>query len=86
MLGKRIRAIGELCGGKEIDLIASGYNERILPFAWLALIAGVAGLDLHVEDPEPVPEMYRTDAAVPATAEVVQAVKAELTAYWRCCQ
>jgi hypothetical protein len=67
---------------KESDLIASGYTERILPFAWLALIAGVAGLEPSVE--EPVPEMYRTDAAVHATEQVARAVKAELQASWRC--
>jgi acetoin utilization protein AcuC len=86
MIGKRIRAIAELCDGKEIDLIASGYNERILPFAWLALIAGIAGLELALEEPEPVPEMYRTDMAVHATEQVVRAVKAELQASWRCFQ
>jgi acetoin utilization deacetylase AcuC-like enzyme len=77
MIGTRIRAIAELCDGKEIDLIASGYTERILPFAWLALIAGITGLEPSVEEPEPVPAMYRTDAAV-------HAVKAELQASWRC--
>jgi acetoin utilization deacetylase AcuC-like enzyme len=86
MIGTRIRAIAELCEGKEIDLIASGYNERILPFAWLALIAGVAGLELDIEEPEPVPKMFRTDVALHATAQVVRAVKAELQAYWRCFQ
>lgn len=86
MIGTRIRALAELCDGKELDLIASGYNERILPFAWLALIAGIAGLELALEEPEPVPEMYRTDAAVHATEQVVRAVKAELQASWRCFQ
>jgi acetoin utilization protein AcuC len=84
MIGARIRAIADLCAGRELDLIASGYNERILPHAWLALIAGLTGLELVIEEPEPVPAMYRTDVAVRATEQVVRAVKDELRDYWRC--
>jgi acetoin utilization deacetylase AcuC-like enzyme len=84
MIGERIRAIANLCAGREIDLIASGYNEQILPHAWLALIAGLTGLELSIEEPEPVTTMYRTDVAVRATEQVVRAVKDELQAYWRC--
>jgi acetoin utilization protein AcuC len=35
MIGEKTREITAICQGKEIDLIASGYNETILPFAWL---------------------------------------------------
>ncbi|RZN40302.1 MAG: histone deacetylase [Methanophagales archaeon ANME-1-THS] len=84
MIGEKVRALAELCQGKEIDLIASGYNERILPYAWLALIAGLAGIEVPVEEPEPIPERYMKDWAVHATEKVVREVKAELKEYWSC--
>jgi len=32
MIGEKVRGIAEICHGKEIDLIASGYNEDVLPY------------------------------------------------------
>jgi acetoin utilization protein AcuC len=41
VMGGKVREIADICGGKQIDLIASGYNNRILPYAWLSLFSGI---------------------------------------------
>ena len=46
MIGEKVREMARICDGKVIDLIGSGYNKEILPYAWLALICGVAGIDI----------------------------------------
>jgi acetoin utilization protein AcuC len=82
MIGEKVRGLAEICDGKEIDLIASGYNESILPYAWLALISGLAGIELTIESPERIPESYREDLVVGDTEKVVRAVKEQLKDYW----
>ena len=84
MIGEKVREIAEICQGKEIDLIASGYNENILPSAWLALISGLAGIELSIEGAEQIPERYRRDLVLNDTDKVVREVKGDLKAYWRC--
>jgi acetoin utilization protein AcuC len=85
MLGAKVRELAEICQGKEIDLIASGYNEAALPPAWLALISGLAGLEPSGAAPEQTPEDgYLEDAVLPDTEDVISDVKANLRDYWRC--
>jgi acetoin utilization protein AcuC len=84
MIGEKTSAIAEICQGKEIDLIASGYNEDALPYAWLALISGLAGLEITMEEREPIAERYRRDLASKDTEKVVRGVKEELRDYWTC--
>jgi acetoin utilization protein AcuC len=82
MIAEKGRGIAEVCNCGEIDLIASGYNENILPYAWLALITGLAGIEIDVE--EPVHERYRKDIALDSTKKVINEVKANLSGYWWC--
>jgi acetoin utilization protein AcuC len=84
MIGERVREMAEICGGRSIDLIASGYNRNVLPYAWLALIAGLAGIELEVEEPEPVSQRFMTDSAFASTERVVQEVRDNLKEYWAC--
>ena len=84
MIGEKVKELAEICQGKEIDLIASGYNERILPTAWLALIAGLAGIELPVDELELIPARYQKDLVVHTTEKVVREVKTQLKDYWRC--
>jgi len=84
MIGEHTSEIAEICQGKEIDLIASGYNEDALPYAWLALISGLAGLGIAIEEREPIAERYRRDLASKDTEKVVREVKEELKDYWEC--
>jgi acetoin utilization protein AcuC len=81
MIGEKARRLAEICGGREIDLIASGYNEAVLPPAWLALITGLAGIDLEMA--EPVPGGPPPDP-LPATERVIAEVRNNLKSYWDC--
>ncbi len=83
-IGEQTRKMAEVCEGKLIELIASGYNEKVLPHSWLALIAGSAGFDVSIEEPEPIPQMFRDDIALPQTEQVVAEVKRYLVDYWQC--
>ena len=84
MIGERVREMARVCDGKVIDLIASGYNKRVLLPGWLALVSGLAGIELGIEEPEPVPPRFSTDPAFAETEKVVEEVKRQLKDYWRC--
>lgn len=84
MVGDKVREMAYVCDGKVIDLIASGYNEKILPYAWLALISGLAGWKLSVGEPEPVPQRFLTDSALTQTQKVIQEVIDNLKPFWSC--
>jgi acetoin utilization protein AcuC len=84
MIGEKTREIAEICDGKVIDLIASGYNEKVLPSAWLALISGLAGFQLDIEESEPVPQRFMSDTALAETGKVINDVKSNLKNYWAC--
>lgn len=81
MIGEKVRKMAEICNGKVIDLITSGYNLNVLPFAWLALIAALGNLQVQVEEPQP-PRTgdYRSPGA---TSLVIDEVKRHLSPYWR---
>jgi acetoin utilization protein AcuC len=84
MIGERVKEMAEICRGSLIDLIASGYNKKLLPYAWLALISGLAGFKLSLEEPEPIPQRFQKDPSLEQTAEIVAEVKSALRDYWSC--
>ncbi len=85
MLGEKTNELARtLCGGREIDLIASGYNKDVLPYAWLALLSGVAGFGLAVEEPVQIPARLRQDSSLPRTEKVLEEVRRNLKDYWAC--
>ncbi|MDP3879827.1 MAG: hypothetical protein Q8Q07_05940 [Dehalococcoidales bacterium] len=85
MIGEKVRKMAGIYGdGKVIDLIASGYNKKVLPYAWLALVTGLADIRLEVAEPEPVPPGFGADPALPETEKVVREVKEQLKDYWSC--
>jgi acetoin utilization protein AcuC len=83
MIGEQVREMAEFCKGREIDLIASGYTQRFLPPAWLALICGLTGIDIEIEEPEPVSD-WPGDRSPQGIHTVIQTVKDHLKEYWRC--
>ncbi len=83
MIGEKVREIARLCDDKAIDLIASGYNEKVLPYAWLALISGLAGIALEVAEPEPVPQRFQEDTALAETQKVIEEVRGHLKPFWK---
>ncbi len=84
MIGEKVSEMASVCDGKVIDLIASGYNKKVLPYAWLALISGLADIEVKLEEPEPVPQSYRADLAFAETKKAVAEVKSYLKEYWKC--
>jgi len=86
LIGQKVKKMADVCGGREIDLIASGYNREVLPYCWLSLLAGLTDWHINVEDPITPPPMLRIDAKVPQTKEVIAEVKRNLREYWQCFQ
>jgi len=84
MIGDKVREMAEVCDGKHLDLIASGYNITVLPYAWLSLLGGIAGFPVTVEEPALVPEEYRQDSALQSTQEMLEEVKRYQSNYWKC--
>jgi len=84
MLGAKVREMAETCHSKVMDAIGSGYNRDVLPYAWLALISGLADFKLEVEEPFPIPERFKKDPAYAETKEVIAEVKRHLKDYWKC--
>ncbi|MGD9015133.1 MAG: hypothetical protein PVI33_03830 [Candidatus Omnitrophota bacterium] len=84
MIGRQVNLIAEeFTEGKSIDLLLSGYNLTVLPFAWSALVAGVANLDVDLtglkEESPPL-----KDSRLRETNDMVRQLKGQLKKYWRC--
>lgn len=85
MIGSKVRqAADEVCQGRVVDLPGSGYQSQVLPYGWLALICGLSGIDVTLEEPVPPPRWLRRDYALEKTQDVVTDVRNTLGKYWRC--
>ncbi|MGC8939834.1 MAG: histone deacetylase family protein [Candidatus Bathyarchaeia archaeon] len=72
-----------VCGGKVVLLLGSGYNPKVLPICWYALVAGVIGLkELSVkepyESPKEPPQCRRT------VEKTLDELKRLLRRHWSC--
>ena len=84
MIGKKVKILADkVCQGKEVDLIASGYNKEILPLAWMAILTGL--LDLPV-DKNLLKEKIspNKNAGLETTKETIRELKQILKKYWKC--
>ncbi len=84
MIGQQVNALAkELTQGKAVDLLLSGYNLEVLPFAWSALICGLLDLDIDLsgfkEESRPSP-----DSRLKETKDMVSQLKRLLKKYWKC--
>ncbi len=87
MIGEKVRKLAyEVCGGRELDMIASGYNRRVLPNCWLAIISGLAGWNIDIDEPEPSVRKFHKDPAYTQTKLVELEIKSILKPYWKCFQ
>lgn len=84
MMGEKVKEMTAGCDGKQVDLIASGYNKDVLPYAWLSMLAGVADFPLSVEEPVPVPQQLKRETPIPETLKVLEQVKGYHKEYWQC--
>jgi len=83
MIGRKVRETADkVCNGKVVDLPGSGYNPMVLPRGWLAFIAGLADLDIKIE--EPFFFSLKTDHKLEETKSIVKEVKENLKGYWKC--
>lgn len=84
MVGQKVNQLaGELSGGRCIDLLLSGYNLEVLPFAWSALISGLLGLEIDLgglNEKSPPPE----DSGLEETKVIIRQLKKLLRQHWRC--
>jgi acetoin utilization protein AcuC len=84
MIGRIIADLSKICNGKVIDLVTSGYNMDILPYGWLALIEGLLGYELSVEEPSvDIPFTHRGNV-MNNTMKMVKQVRENLDPYWKC--
>jgi acetoin utilization protein AcuC len=84
MIGRQINELAkEFTQGRAIDLLLSGYNIAVLPFAWSALISGLLDLDVDLSGlkEESLPA---SDSRLRETRDMVSALKKYLKKYWRC--
>ncbi|MDI6603216.1 MAG: hypothetical protein QME57_03840 [Patescibacteria group bacterium] len=84
MIGKKIKKLAEICDGRAIDMIGSGYNKKVLPHSWLALISGLTDLKIKLKEPIPIPQRFKKDFVLEETKKVVKEVKNNLKYYWQC--
>ncbi len=82
-----LRHIGEVVAGAAsdvgcgvVDLSCSGYNSRTVAQGWLALLSGVAGLD--VRQVESVPPPVADEGVVGETRDVISEIQSKLAEYW----
>ena len=71
------------CNGKFVLMIGSGYNPKVLPMCWYALIAGAIGLDeIDVREPYTLPrELPRCRRIVNDTLDELRKL---LKPQWSC--
>ena len=81
MIGQKVKNLAEICNGKEIDLIASGYNLKVLPFVWTALISGLIGVRVEIQEPIP---LQKIQEPIEETKKVLEEIKKEFKKYWNC--
>lgn len=79
-LGKWVEQISHLCQEKEIDLLASGYNLKILPYCWYALLAGILNFPFKLKTKDVFSQTDPTEK----TREIIQRIKSILKPYWKC--
>lgn len=86
MMGEKVRFMADICQGKQIDLIASGYNKDVLPYAWLSLLSGIADFPVKIEEPGLLPQKLQDNRLLVETGKVLEEVKRYHREYWKCCK
>jgi acetoin utilization protein AcuC len=84
MMGDKVREMTDVCEGKQVDLIASGYNRNVLPYAWLSLLSGIADFPVTVDEPGALPHQVNLEQVRARTGKVLDEVKMYHRDYWKC--
>lgn len=77
ILGEKVRKLAQVADGKEIDLIASGYNLEVLPRAWCCLISAL--FDFNIQ--EKIEEKFDQEP-IEKTKEIIKKIKQILRPFW----
>ncbi len=73
----------KVCGGKMVLIPGSGYNPKVLPICWYALIAGALGLEnIDLKDPYTPP--IEPPFCIKMAEDVVEELKKMLKKKWKC--
>jgi acetoin utilization protein AcuC len=80
MIGEKVKNLSKICNGKEIDLIASGYNLKVLNYYWTALLSGLLGMKIDISEPIHPP---KTKEPLDEVKELIKKIKKEFKKYWK---
>jgi acetoin utilization deacetylase AcuC-like enzyme len=80
MIGEKVKNLSKICNGKEIDLIASGYNLKVLNYCWTALLSGLLGMKIDISEPIHPP---KTKEPLNEVTELIKKIKKEFKKYWK---
>lgn len=78
MVGKLVSQIQNDVGAGLVDLMVSGYSNDKLHTSWIALIAGLIGKDVEIEESD----HYRSEGRLAKSREVVKRVRDLHQDYW----
>jgi len=84
MIGEQVRIMSrELTADKSIDLLLSGYNLSVLPYAWSALIAGLLDLNIDLSGlkEESAPAL---DSGLSQARDMAGQLRKYLKKHWKC--
>jgi len=80
MIGEKVKNLSKICDEKEIDLIASGYNLKILNYCWTALLSGLLGVKIDISEPI---HPSKTKEPLDEVKELIKKIKKEFKKYWK---
>jgi acetoin utilization protein AcuC len=80
IIGEKVRDLSLLCEGREIDLIASGYNLEILNYCWTALLSSILGIDINLEEPF---QFEKIKEPIEEVKFLIQKIKKEFQSFWQ---
>lgn len=84
-LGARVRQMAEICDGKAIRLMISGYVPEMLPMAWFGTIIGLGGIEYDGNDEEEIQVNQESLSKVilrSKTEETIIKARRHLRGYW----
>jgi acetoin utilization protein AcuC len=79
-IGMSVSEISDAAGCGVVDLCCSGYNPSTIAEGWLALLSGVIGYELDLQEPKP--PLRTSNWVLEKTEAVIVEVKKRLNDYW----
>jgi acetoin utilization protein AcuC len=84
-IGKATRKLAEMCNGREIDLICSGYNLETLHKCWTSLIFGLVDIKQEIEENNKYAvDFFHSKKNICETEKTILKIKTYLSPFWNC--